>query len=714
MRCIACIDAAVAIGAAWQGRSTTPSEQAHWHAATRCVPGTTSPWPLCREPVLPRPLTVGASTLTLAVEQEVSAAVMQDPAADDARPDTRDDAGQPLSADVRHMRYWVGATMWWFHWIAATVAGVCFGSLFSLAFPDETEQLGWMSLYACVATLMWPAVAFWLVQAADRDESTTTGAAAIVAKRNAAAQGPMNPSQWTVYSSGGTAVLLIAACAEGDSGSHSEWISEVTSELGLDTSEDVATLAGSMGLTVLVTLLVIALQVVVDPLAKRWPSRSYRGIFFRVLQTSFWSTVGYSWNTLWYEIAVYFASGTPSAAQNFGRAGITILVSLPVVRFLLPLQAPESWGIWRSKSHITVRMAICVNVAYAVADAFWGFCTHEVEEASSEVGGWAAALGFALLMSFATMLVARCTKGGWTPESGWMRWVLLTMSWAASTTMYYPFAALLEVAEGFGLTVNGDASQCPGGSGSGSGSGSGGSGGGGGGTPGGGNDHGGSGGGGGGGHGGSSAGGPPLQAAGEHAVALLRHLAAAVVGDGNGDVGDTDGGHQGTSGPPGGLGPPGGGSFSPPDLVSCDNKGLSYGVAACIRVAFSMLMGLLVAFLLSRGFRAALRSLHAMLARARARHGARPGLDVALLSAVDESLEEDGGSDAGDIAELMSKVAVAKMLTQGPNMLTAPLWADTGRRSVADQQHLWQDDGGAGSGTSRGINGNPSRGQVVL
>lgn len=551
-----------------------------------------------------------------------------------------------VSAD-ESSAYWLGASIFLFHWVVATIAGAAWGALFALALPEQAETLLGAGLYAIVGTLAWPCVAFFIVTQLRANSGSATPTAVDAPKKSSVASSTQSDTSggWLARAStGGTAGLLIAACSEAESVSHADFLKVLTEELGLADADDALELLAGAGLTMVATLFVVCVLVLADPLTRRFSKHSAGGFFFRVLQTSFWTFTGYIWNNLWYEIAYFLATGPPSAAQNFLRAAVTLLVSLPLARWVLPLQARPSWGIWRTKTLITLRMAVCVNCAYSVADAVWGFCTHDIEDATSTAGGVLSAFALATLLTIATMCIVRCVDGGWSPTATYSRWLLLTASWTCSICYWYPVENLLENIEGFGVEQEGTSADCDG------------------------DDD------------------ASLTGAGD---------GSGVAGSGRypgshhaGHSGPAWGAGSGSSrwrarksrGP--GMGPPAGGGFEPPSIINCEGGGMPPWLAASLRCLFALLIGAVLAIMLSQAFKRLVRLLRERVLR---KHNAD----------LSQRLLEGGGheSDDEDVEHALMKDSLGRMMAysagHGPTMLNAPLFTDRTRDSMAEQAQLW-------------------------
>ena len=246
-----------------------------------------------------------------------------------------------------------------FNWVVSLVVAVVWADMFSLAFPEMSTSVGGALCYVVVASLAFPAVALAVMRhelkPSARKLPTTTldvvphpGGVAVTQKVLA-------------VRSGGTAILLISALGTGESKAYSSFATSLAKALRVyDSVTNIRergpqTLLFAVALAVVVSATATAIQVAAVRAGAAARPGSYAGMVYKVLLTSFWSTVGFMWNNVWKVVASLVNPGGGMGNLCI-RAALTVLVFMPIGMFIVPKESAAGSGLWRERSVLTARM----------------------------------------------------------------------------------------------------------------------------------------------------------------------------------------------------------------------------------------------------------------------------------------------------------------------------------------------------------------------
>ena len=377
-----------------------------------------------------------------------------------------------------------------FDYVVATVVGVCWESTFCLAFPSTCKALVPEILWAIVATLVFPTLAWTF-------------------KRNwGAARTPAS------HRAKGTNLLLAMTFGFSVATAYSTAIAGLATWLCLDQDNHLPTTLFMLVLAIAVTSVCVALQSCilqrslrqeklrsqqrrrhVDPgsrcrsamRCRRACRESWLTSFYSVMLGSFWTTIGYCWNQCWTKLATYLYRAPPSAQSSMVQMMITLV--LGVLGYLFVVHEPiidketltgggeggdeigtNGDGALKEETKrrarcerllVASKMGIVVTISYAVNGMSYNFATKYLSD-----HGFSSALYYtmlylwAVLLTAGTVALARCV--GWdtgardgTYTGRLKGFSVLCSSWVTSYAWWYPWSDNIDSITGFGIPSDG-------------------------------------------------------------------------------------------------------------------------------------------------------------------------------------------------------------------------------------------------------------------
>ena len=218
-------------------------------------------------------------------------------------------------------------------------------------------------------------------------------------------------------------------------------------------------------------------------------TKSWLSSFYDVMLGSFWTTIGYTWNTTWTKFQTYFYQAETSAESSAVRALMTVAIGTLVCLFVVhepilnsedgaagggtvtsslssssPSCPRRAAGRRRRRVRcerllVASKMSIIVTISYAVNDMSYHFAVTYLKDHN-----WSSAAYYfmlylwAIFLTLVTVGLARW-GGGWDagPRDGsycgrFKGFALLTSCWVASYAWWYPWNDNLDSITGFGIS----------------------------------------------------------------------------------------------------------------------------------------------------------------------------------------------------------------------------------------------------------------------